>query len=185
MGKPLSQTRLYRIWAGMKQRCYNPNAKSYKTYGARGITICDEWLNSFDAFREWALTNGYKDPSPKWGRNRSFALTIDRIDDDKGYCPSNCQWLTLSDNLSKKREYCTCGSAEARLFMAWLDNISGEVAKDSFGVTAWRDARRIRNFIAFGIDRKFGIKKIVTIKDEDIPKAKDFAIRILQTLIGA
>lgn len=182
MSEVLSKTRLYRIWTAMKQRCYNENAQNYKNYGARGITICDEWRDSFAAFREWSLEHGYKDPSLAWGRNRSNALTIDRIDDDKGYSPENCQWLTLSDNLSKKRKYCTCISMEARFFMGWLDHICVEVAKDCFGSSSWHDARKIRDFIAFSINRKFRLKKINFIRNEDIPKAKEFAVKVLTAL---
>jgi hypothetical protein len=83
--------RLYRILQGMKRRCYDTNYKQYCNYGGKGITICEEWLNNSDSFVEWALANGYK-PS----------LTIDKINNDKGYSPDNCQWMTLSDNSSKK-----------------------------------------------------------------------------------
>ena len=73
----LSRTRLYRVWAGMKSRCYNKNHKDYASYGGRGIKLCDEWLVS-DNFFEWALKNGYSDD-----------LTIDRIDVSGEYEPSN------------------------------------------------------------------------------------------------
>lgn len=75
-------TRLYRTWSGMKRRCLNPNHKSYSDYGGRGITVCNEWLH-FEPFYEWAMANGYRDD-----------LSIDRIDNDKGYCPENCRWVS-------------------------------------------------------------------------------------------
>lgn len=85
-------TRLYRIWSGMKKRCYNKNNRDYFLYGARGITICDEWRNSYEAFRDWALANGYHDK-----------LSIDRIDNDQGYYPRNCRWATPKSQANNTR----------------------------------------------------------------------------------
>ena len=85
----LSKTRLYNIYSGMKQRCYNPNSQAYPLYGGKGITICDEWLgdNGLQNFFDWSLSHGYNEN-----------LTIDRIDSGKGYSPDNCQWITASAN---------------------------------------------------------------------------------------
>lgn len=69
----------------MKKRCLNENEPCYKSYGGRGIRICDKWIHNFAAFRSWALSNGYADN-----------LTIDRKDNDGDYEPGNCQWLTRS-----------------------------------------------------------------------------------------
>lgn len=77
-----SKTRLYKIWQHMKSRCSNKNGDNYKYYGGRGITYCEEW-ESFETFRDWAMRNGYKD-----------TLTIDRINPDGNYEPSNCRWVT-------------------------------------------------------------------------------------------
>ena len=85
-----SETRLYRTWTSMRKRCYNPKDPSYKYYGGKCIQVCAEWKNDFIAFRNWALNNGYADN-----------LTIDRIDNDGNYEPSNCQFLTKSENTRK------------------------------------------------------------------------------------
>lgn len=86
-----SNQRLHEIYNSMYKRCYTINSKAYKSYGSRGITICDEWLNHPWKFQEWALSNGYND-----------SLTIDRIDYNKGYYPENCRWVTLEENSKYK-----------------------------------------------------------------------------------
>ena len=88
----MRNTRLYSIWHGMKERCYNTKHKFYKHYGGRGIKVCEEWKNDFQTFADWALSHGYADN-----------LTIDRIDVNGNYEPSNCQWATNAEQQRNKR----------------------------------------------------------------------------------
>lgn len=86
-------TRLYRIYYKMKERCYRPENDNFKYYGGRGIKICDEWLQNFSSFADWAVSNGYADN-----------LTIDRKDNEKGYSPDNCRWVTMAEQQRNKRK---------------------------------------------------------------------------------
>lgn len=88
----LTNTRLHNVWANMKNRCYNNKNKSYVNYGGRGIKVCDEWL-SFENFYKWSLQNGYDDN-----------LTIDRIENNKKYEPSNCRWSDMETQANNTRK---------------------------------------------------------------------------------
>ena len=88
-----TNTRLFNIWYGIKKRCCLTYCNGYKHYGGRGIKVCNEWLESFETFKEWALANGYQDN-----------LSIDRIDVNGNYEPSNCRWTTLKQQANNKTD---------------------------------------------------------------------------------
>ncbi len=90
-GLSKNQPRLFGMWMSMKSRCENPNRDKYKDYGGRGIVVCKEWHDAA-VFATWAFSNGYKE-----------GLQIDRIDNDKGYYPENCRWVTPKKNSRNRR----------------------------------------------------------------------------------
>lgn len=109
------KSRLYRIWSNMKNRCINHNCKAFPNYGGRGITVCAEWLHDFKAFQEWALSHGYRD-----------GLTLDRIDNDKGYSSDNCRWATKAEQ-SQNRRPCELWNRKKKTTLPQsLDSMTGE-----------------------------------------------------------
>lgn len=105
------KTRLYRIWCGMKARCCNSKNSAYQRYGGRGITICDEWRNDFMTFHRWAMANGYQE-----------GLSIDRINNDEGYNPENCQWATITQqNRNKRNLHYVTLNGETKAVAEWCE----------------------------------------------------------------
>lgn len=122
-----SHSQLYYCWKDMRRRC-SPNAlkKDIKYYYEKGIRVCDEWENDFDAFAEWAIKNGYhkKDAS----KPRSEMLTLDRIDSDKGYFPENCRWIPLKENI----KHATSGKHGGKFIMDIDSGIAYKSARDAY-----------------------------------------------------
>ncbi len=130
-----TQTRLYHCWSSMKQRCYYRKNNRYNYYGGKGITVCKEWKDSFDNFKEWALSNGYKDN-----------LTIDRIDPNKNYEPSNCRWITKQENSKNATaKQITCWN-ETKNIKDWYNDKRCNVSYDT-----------LRNRILRGLDPEWSI----------------------------
>lgn len=91
-----SKTRLYKVWMDMRCRCNYKNGQDFKHYGNRGVKVCDEWLNNFQTFYDWAMANGYKENAPKG------ECTLDRINVDGNYEPSNCRWVNSKSQANNR-----------------------------------------------------------------------------------
>ena len=98
-GVTASKSRIYRTWKQMKSRCQNKNVEFYYRYGGRGISVCEEWKNNFLSFKDWSISNGYSDD-----------LSIDRIDPNGNYEPSNCRWATDKQQaINRNKRYSQSG----------------------------------------------------------------------------
>lgn len=159
-GRSVNSYRLYHIWQGIKRRCTSFKTSVSKNYALRGISMCDEWMDNFGAFQEWALSNGYTDD-----------LTIDRIDVDGNYEPSNCRWATRSTQSRNKRNtlYLTC-NGETKTIADWSDQIGiaygtiiGRIKK--YGWTAEQALGFEPAKSRKGVPRPYSRKPILQLKD--------------------
>lgn len=107
-----SKTRLYRIWQGMLKRCFDKNQPGYKDYGAKGISVCNEWRD-FNKFYDWSKLNGYNE-----------SLSIDRIDNELGYFPENCRWATPREQAINRRTTTLTSDGRPGLLVAEENGIS-------------------------------------------------------------
>ena len=104
------KSRIYGIWSGLKDRCYNSHNCQYHNYGGRGIKVCDEW-QEFEPFKEWALKNGYDD-----------TLTLDRVDFNGDYKPNNCRWITIqAQQYNKRNNHLLTYNGRTQTLTEWAD----------------------------------------------------------------
>jgi hypothetical protein len=116
-----SHKRLYSTYNAMLSRCHNPNNAAFNSYGGKGITVCEEWRSDFHTFKEWALNNGYSD-----------TLSIDRIDNSKGYSPDNCRWIPLREQqFNRSNNVYYTHNGETHIMFEWADilGLSRELIK--------------------------------------------------------
>lgn len=138
--KPFRDHKLWRIWWAMKTRCYKETSKMYKNYGARGIIVCQEWLDSYENFYEWSISNGYGN-----------GLSLDRIDDNGNYEPSNCRWTDQKTQANNTR----------RVFFLWYQN-------------KWRHVEEIAKLENISYDKTY--YKYVTNKKTRLPRKQLYDI---------
>lgn len=131
--------RLYNIYYGMKDRCCNKKNKAYKRYGERGVTICDEWLSNFETFYDWSMSHGYND-----------TLTIDRIDNNKGYSPDNCRWVDRKTQQRNRRTAINITiDGETRCLSEWCELLNVSYNK------VWKRLHR-----GWNIKKALGVKEV-------------------------
>lgn len=124
-----TNTRLYVTWDNMKARCYRKHNAYYKNYGGRGIAVCEEWKNDFKAFYEWSIANGYTDK-----------LTLDRIDNNGNYEPSNCRWIDMKQQARNRRSnkiYTINGKTHCLAEWCEIYNMSYDKVKQRLNKLNW------------------------------------------------
>lgn len=152
LDNPYVGTRIYRIWHSMKCRCYYEKHPCYKNYGGRGIIVCEEWLHNSKKFGDWAMANGY-----------SKELTLDRIDVDGNYEPSNCRWVTMKEQTQNKSKKNTVTVSEIK--RRTNGNVKYiEIDRISKPLLVWLDE--------YGITYKQYSKRVHTLKWDEIRAIK-------------
>ena len=120
---------LYSVWVRIKERCYNKNAKPYLDYGGRGIAMCDEWRDDFQMFYDWSIASGYKK-----------GLSIDRIDNNGNYEPSNCRWATAKEQSRNRRSNKMIKyNGEVKSLSEWCEllELNFDTAKSRINLLGW------------------------------------------------
>ena len=142
-------SKLYGVWRGMWRRCTEPGRKGYAGYGGRGIEVCQEWAG-YPAFRAWALKSGYHRDEES---SRKEILTIDRVDNDKGYSPDNCRWVKPLVQARNKREPTVLVEAfgQLRFVTDWAKSTLCRVS-----------ARTLRNRLALGYPPEYAMTASTT-----------------------
>ena len=108
------RNKLYDIWHGMIRRCHDPRRKDYPKYGGKGITVCEEWRQSFEEFSKWAYAHGYKD-----------GMTLDRVNNKHGYSPMNCRWLSSrNQSYNRKSNHYLTVNGKTKTMEEWC-NLTG------------------------------------------------------------
>ena len=132
MNHGLTETRIYKTWCNMKTRCFNKSSDHYKYYGGKGIVVCNEWKNDFLCFYNWAMSNGYTDE-----------LTIDRLDNSKGYCPGNCKWSNIfeqANNKTTSRIIVINGESHTVSEWARIKNVKPKIISDRIIRLGWDES---------------------------------------------
>lgn len=142
------KSKLYGIWCNMRHRCLTPTHPLYKNYGARGITVCDEWLD-FNNFKSWALANGYKE-----NEDHKTRCSIDRIDNNGNYEPNNCRWATAKEQTNNTRK-----------------NVSITYKGETHTLAEWADIKGIKyTSLMNRYYRKWDIKKMLETPTDEYRK---------------
>lgn len=144
----MRQSRIYAVWSKIKERCYNPQNPSYKRYGGRGISMCDEWKDNAQSFIQWAYENGYNE-------NAEFGqCTLDRIDNSKGYSPENCRWVTEKVQANNRRSNkLITHNGETKTLAEWRDQFGWTQSKAYYHLV--EKGRSIQELIDLGIVSDF------------------------------